>query len=126
MIPVRLTLHNFLSYGDSMEPLDFTGLRVVCLSGSNGHGKSALLDAITWALWGQARAASTDDLVRLGQTSMWVEFEFEFDEHRYRIIRKRTRGRSGQSDLQFQIRKEDDSFQTLTEQGVRATQDRIN
>jgi len=125
MIPVRLTLFNFLSYGDAVEPIDFTGLSIACLSGSNGHGKSALLDAITWSLWGQARTASADDLVRLGQSSMLVEFEFDFDGHRYRAIRKRTRGKSGQSDLQFQIRGDDESFRSLTEQGVRATQERI-
>src|SRR5207244_10401660 len=67
-----------------------------------------------------------DDLVRLGQNAMRVEFEFDFDGHRYRVVRKRSRGRTGQSDLQFQIQREDESFQTLTEQGVRATQERIN
>jgi exonuclease SbcC len=115
-----------LSYGENVAPLDFTGFRVACLSGNNGHGKSALLDAITWAVWGKARAEAIDDLVRLGQSSMHVEFDFRFDDHDYRVIRKRTRGRTGQSDLQFQVRNGDGSFQPLTEQGVRATQDRIN
>jgi DNA repair protein SbcC/Rad50 len=124
MIPIRLTLRNFLSYGEASEPLDFTGLHVACLTGSNGGGKSALLDGITWALWGQARAA-VDDLVRLGQSSMQVEFDFAFDGAEYRVIRKRTRGRVGQSDLQFQVKGTDDSFRALTEQGVRATQERI-
>ena len=64
--------------------------------------------------------------MRLGQTSMQVEFDFRFDEHEYRVIRKRTRGRTGQSDLQFQVRNGDGSFRPLTEQGVRATQERIN
>src|SRR4051794_17180746 len=104
MIPIRLHLRNFLSYGENVEPLDFTSIHVACLSGNNGHGKSALLDAMTWALWGEARTTSADDLVRLGQSSMQVEFEFGFDDHHYRVIRKRTRGRTGQSDLQFQVR----------------------
>lgn len=124
MIPVRLQLRNFLSYGEGVEPLDFTGIHVACLSGNNGHGKSALLDAITWALWGQARTGS-DDLVRLGQSSMQVEFDFRFDGHEYRVIRKRTRGKTGQSDLQFQIKNGDGSYRPLTEQGIRATQERI-
>jgi exonuclease SbcC len=124
MIPIKLTLRNFLSYGEASEPLDFTGLHVACLTGSNGGGKSALLDGITWALWGQARAA-VDDLVRLGQNSMQVEFDFAFDGAEYRVIRKRTRGRVGQSDLQFQVKGPEDSFRALTEQGVRATQERI-
>jgi exonuclease SbcC len=125
MIPIRLHLRNFLSYGENVEPLDFTPIHVACLSGNNGHGKSALLDAITWALWGEARTTSADDLVRLGQSSMQVEFDFGFDDHHYRVIRKRTRGRTGQSDLQFQVRNGDGSFRPLTEQGIRATQERI-
>jgi DNA repair protein SbcC/Rad50 len=124
MIPIKLTLRNFLSYGEASEPLDFTSLHVACLPGSNGGGKSALLDGITWALWGKARAA-VDDLVRLGQSSMQVEFHFAFHGAEYRVIRKRTRGRVGQSDLQFQVKGSDDTFRALTEQGVTATQERI-
>ena len=54
MIPLRLKLENFLSYRDAVE-LDLQGVEVACLCGDNGHGKTALLDAITWALWGGAR-----------------------------------------------------------------------
>src|SRR5436305_3082162 len=125
MIPIKLTLRNFLSYGETSDPLDFSAIHVACLTGCNGGGKSALLDGITWALWGKARAESVDDLVRLGQSSMQVEFDFAFDGGEYRVIRKRTRGRTGQSDLQFQTKGQDGSFRALTEQGVRATQDRI-
>jgi exonuclease SbcC len=125
MIPIKLTLRNFLSYGEAGEPLDFTGIHVACLTGCNGGGKSALLDGITWALWGKARAEAVDDLVRLGQSSMHVEFDFAFDGGEYRVIRKRTRGRTGQSDLQFQAKGPDGAYRSLTEQGVRATQDRI-
>ncbi|MBN2328408.1 MAG: AAA family ATPase, partial [Candidatus Omnitrophica bacterium] len=57
MIPITLKLQNFLSYGDEAQALDFTAFKLACLSGRNGHGKSALLDAITWAVWGEARKA---------------------------------------------------------------------
>ena len=40
MIPVRLQLKGFLSYLDPVE-LDFAGLDVACISGSNGAGKSS-------------------------------------------------------------------------------------
>src|SRR5438552_7573023 len=125
MIPIKLTLRNFLSYGETSDPLDFSAIHVACLTGCNGGGKSALLDGITWALWGKARTQAADDLVRLGQSSMQVEFDFAFDGGEYRVIRKRTRGRAGQSDLQFQVKGSDGSFRAITEQGVRATQDRI-
>jgi len=55
MIPLKLQLKNFLSYGSELQTIDFTSYPLICLSGKNGHGKSALLDAITWAVWGQAR-----------------------------------------------------------------------
>jgi exonuclease SbcC len=75
MIPVRLELKNFMSYGEQVEPLDFSGMHLACLSGENGNGKSALLDAITWALWVEARASS-DELIRLGSEEMRVTFDF--------------------------------------------------
>ncbi|MEC9446122.1 MAG: AAA family ATPase, partial [Chloroflexota bacterium] len=49
MIPLKLTLSNFLCYRENVETLDFAGVHVACLCGANGHGKSALLDSITWA-----------------------------------------------------------------------------
>lgn len=100
MIPVKLTLRNFMSYGDTPTTLPFEGLHVACLSGDNGNGKSALLDAITWVLWNKTRASSTaavsdDDLIRLGAEEVEVRFEFELNEQGYRVVRKRKRGRTG-------------------------------
>lgn len=96
MIPLKLTLRNFMSYGDEPTVLPFQGLHVACLSGDNGNGKSALLDAMTWALWGQTRMGATgsDDLIRLGADEMEVRFEFELTGERYRVVRKRRRGKT--------------------------------
>src|SRR5215475_6140142 len=104
MIPIALNLRNFMSYTEVHEPLRFDGIHVAVLTGDNGHGKSALLDAITWALWGRARARAVDELIHSGASDMEVEFEFLLDEHQYRVIRKRQRrGKSGYSDLQFAV-----------------------
>ena len=46
MIPLKLHLRNFMPYADAA--IDFRGIRVGCIAGDNGAGKSALLDAITW------------------------------------------------------------------------------
>jgi len=92
MIPVRLALSNFMSYAANASEIDFTPLRMACLSGENGHGKSALLDAMTWALWGEARAPA-DALVRQGQSTMYVDFQFEVDGQRYRVMRTRVYGK---------------------------------
>jgi len=84
--------------------VDFSGIDLARVAGDNGHGKSALLDAIIWALWGKARAKRDDELIHLGQTEMEVEFEFALGENHYRVIRKRdSRGR-GQSSLELQVR----------------------
>src|SRR3990167_9877063 len=95
MIPLKLQLKNFLSYGSEIQTVDFSSYPLICLSGKNGHGKSALLDAMTWALWGQARkiaAASKADqgLLRLGQRQMIVIFDFLFSGNRYRVRREFT------------------------------------
>jgi len=103
MIPQKLQLYNFLSYGQEVEPLDFRGLELACLTGANGVGKSSLLEAITWALWGKSRAASDDDLIRHGHQQMWVDFEFKLGRSLYRVTRKRTLKGRGQSSLDFMI-----------------------
>jgi len=111
MIPIKLALRNFMCYHDNVPPLYFDGFHVACLCGDNGNGKSALLDAITWALWGKARAKSDDDLIHLGEGEMEVEFEFAVGRNSYRVLRKRTKGKltkrglrgTGQSILELQI-----------------------
>lgn len=75
-----------MSYAD--VNLDLTSISVACFSGSNGAGKSALLDAITWGLWERARSSS-DELVRIGETEMWVDLIFTYEERTYRIRRSR-------------------------------------
>lgn len=93
MIPLKLQVKNFLSYGSDIQTIDFSPYSFICLSGKNGHGKSALLDAITWALWGQARkitgvAKSDDAIIRLGSTHMMVGMQFMCNGQEYRVRRE--------------------------------------
>ncbi|HRI57414.1 MAG TPA: SMC family ATPase, partial [Anaerolineae bacterium] len=131
MIPLKLTLHNFMCYRDP-APLDFNGMHLACLSGNNGHGKSAILDAMTWALWGKARSNQADDLIHLGENDMWVDFEFGLGPQRYRVLRSRERrGRAGKSDLQLQIWQVEGgqgaqgNWRALTEPTLRETEQAI-
>jgi exonuclease SbcC len=124
MIPLKIQLRNFMCYRE-LDSLDFSGIHLACLAGDNGHGKSALLDAMTWALWGKARAKRDDELIHLGQTEMEVEFEFALGENRYRVIRKRDSHGRGRSSLELQVR-DDHLFRPLTEPTMRQTQARIN
>ncbi len=124
MIPLRLHLRNFMCYRGPTA-LDLTGIHLACLAGDNGHGKSALLDAMTWALWGRARARYDDELVTIGQTEMEVQLDFLLDSAHYRIIRKRELGRHSRSALEFQI-KHDGQFRSLTTGTQRDTQFQIS
>lgn len=127
MIPYKLTLKNFLSYHQAT--INLKGLHTACICGVNGAGKSSLLEAMAWAIWGQSRAASEDDLIYYGAKEAQVDFIFHARGHTYRIIRRRRR-RQGAS-LEFQVANNDTedlqnaSFRSLTERGVRATQQKI-
>ena len=127
MIPLRLNVKNFLCYGEGLDSLDLEGVRVACLCGDNGHGKSALLDAMTWALWGQARASRQEELIHQGRTEMQVDLEFLAGDQRYRVIRKHSRGgrgRQGVTDLQL-LAASDGGFRSITENSVRQTEEKI-
>jgi exonuclease SbcC len=117
-----------MCYRDNVPPLSFEGIHTACISGDNGNGKSALIDAMTWALWGKARAKSDDDLIHLGETEMAVEFDFAVGGETYRIIRrhskpKRRRGQ-GKTILEFQIAT-NGSYRALTESSIAQTQQKI-
>ncbi|MFC1900255.1 AAA family ATPase [Chloroflexota bacterium] len=128
MIPVKLSVRNFMPYRDNVPPLDFTGMHTASISGNNGNGKSALIDAITWALWGKTRAKSDDDLIHMGQNDMEVEFDFSIGENLYRVIRKRAKPKSrrgqGQSSLEFQAA-DGNGFKPITGNTIRETEQKI-
>lgn len=127
MIPVRLKLQNFMSYRETEGGIDFTPIHLACVIGENGHGKSALLDAMTWALWGKARARRDDDLITRGESEMEVCFDFDLGDERYRVLRRRSSRGRGASELHLQVRHgANGHFNPLDGGTIRETQQRIN
>ena len=123
MIPQKLELSNFLSYRQT-QTLAFDGIHLACISGLNGAGKSSLLDAMTWALFGKSRSRSDDDLVnriaaRQGEAAE-VRLQFVLEDNLYRVVRQKEQGKT--TVLEFQMAVGDDQWRTLSEGGVRATQ----
>lgn len=118
MKPLRLKLTGFLSYQSTAE-LDFNGLDLACISGSNGAGKSSILDALTWALFGQARCRDDEALIHTAAKSAEVVLDFEYENSLYRIQRSKTRGKS--TLLEFFIRSEN-AWKALTANSVRDTE----
>jgi exonuclease SbcC len=121
MIPQYLRLSGFLSYCQPAE-LDFSTFELACISGSNGAGKSSLLDAITWALFGQARRRD-DTVINSHATIAEVTFDFHYEGGLYRVQRSKQAGKS--TLLEFYVRDGDRQWRPLTEHSLRETELRI-
>jgi DNA repair protein SbcC/Rad50 len=127
MIPKHLKISGFLSYFEPVE-LDFTGFGLACITGSNGSGKSSLLDAITWSLFGQARRrddALIHDLVDANSTvkAAEVTFDFYYEDSQYRVKRSKARGKTAQ--LEFYIMNSEGVWRGISEHSLRETETAI-
>lgn len=88
MRPLRLELKGFTAFRDA-QAIDFEGLDLFAISGPTGSGKSSILDAMTYALYGYVERVGkqTGQLVSQGQARMVVTFEFEVGDERFRVTR---------------------------------------
>ncbi|MDQ6886636.1 MAG: SMC family ATPase [Gemmatimonadota bacterium] len=81
-------LCNFRQHADTRIEFD-SGLTGIV--GANGSGKSTILEAIAWAIYGNAAARGTRDSIRWmkagPRASVSVELDFDLGGHRYRICR---------------------------------------
>ena len=118
-----LFLYNFISYAKQeivgLEDFSVTGIignYKNNLNKSNGVGKSTIIDAILYALYGRGRTAGEEDLIMLGKDNMLVTLTFELNNEEIEITRKKEKGTS----LYLQINGKDFS------EGVRETQAKIN
>jgi len=126
MIPNRIRLRNFMSH-ENMD-LDLTAIHAAVLTGSNGAGKSAILESIIWALWGKCRS-DNDEVIRIGQAECQVELTFECEGALYRVTRRRStkKGVATQLELCYIPDSVDtDKNIPMTGAGVKETQLRIN
>ncbi len=95
MIPIQLTIDGLYSY-QTRQSIDFTQLTDAGLFGvfgAVGSGKSSILEAITFALYGNSdRLGSKDfayNMMNLKSNRMWLEFEFlNFENKTYKITRE--------------------------------------
>lgn len=87
MIIDGLRLKNFISHTDT--GVEFSGGINVIL-GQNGAGKSSLMDAIRFALFGDSSRGTNSDLIHHGSDSALVDLSFHINEESFEIIRKIT------------------------------------
>ncbi len=88
MRPVRLELKGFTSFRDD-QAIDFDGLDLFAIAGPTGSGKSSILDAITYALYGYVDRVGKQvaQLISQGQPRMAVMLQFGVGKDRYRVAR---------------------------------------
>lgn len=93
MIPKSITLENFLSYTEP-QTLDFTRFDLACFTGKNGHGKSTIVDAFCWCVWGviphrkpSGKISADHALMSYGKHKIRVEAVFIENAEVYKIRR---------------------------------------
>ena len=89
MRPLRLRLKGFTSFRDEQE-IDFSTLDLFAIAGPTGAGKSSLLDAMTYALYGCVERVGGEcaQLISQGLPSMAVTLEFDVSGERWRVTRR--------------------------------------
>jgi exonuclease SbcC len=130
MKPLRLQLKNYRTF-ESVD-IQFDRIEAASITGSNGAGKSSIVEAILYALFGDGRSSGVDGVVKLGESEASVQLDYLHNGNDYRIIRKRSRGRK--SDLQYMVSPpghsnggpDDSPLLPLTAPSIRETQEKIN
>lgn len=85
----KLRYKNFLSTGDNFTEINLSGDRTTLIVGQNGAGKSTMLDALSFALFGKGhRNINKAQLINsINNKGMHVEVEFAAYGHNFKIIR---------------------------------------
>ena len=96
MIPEKLTIEGLYSYQER-QTIDFNSLMSAGLFGvfgATGSGKSSILEAITFALYGRTERLSSGDsrnynMLNLKSDRMYIEFDFyNYNNQHYRAVRE--------------------------------------
>jgi len=83
-----LKFKNMFSYGEKENMIDFTNMNeIVEITGNNGNGKSAILDIILFALFGQCSRGESEVVLNSKKMKCECVIEFEIDEKIYGIKR---------------------------------------
>jgi len=102
-----IALKNLKSYGSELQTVDLTNVDAVGIGGRNGAGKSSLIEALTFALYGKAtvseiRELGDDALINDRASEAYVLVTFEKDGNVYtveRTVRRRGAGKARLSSL---------------------------
>ena len=85
----KLRYKNFLSSGNNFTDIDFTTSSTTLVVGHNGAGKSTMLDALSFGLFGKPhRKISKTQLINtINNKGTLVEVEFSIGSQSYKVVR---------------------------------------
>jgi len=112
----KMEFKNFLSYGSASTSFSFEkGLHTIV--GKNGRGKSSIIDALSFVLYGQPyRNIRIPELVnRINGKKCEVSLEFEVNGHSYKIMR-------GLKPTKFSLKKDDNELDLLSSKKLTQTE----
>lgn len=102
MRPVRLEISGYTCFKDQTI-LDLKSLDLFVISGATGSGKSSVLDAMIFALFGQVPRAGKHglaELISIGRDRMAVVLEFQVGDQTYCVMRGRRHTGAAQAQLE--------------------------
>ena len=138
MRPLQLTIEGLRSFrtpagqdgaGSRKPTIDFTGRDHIAIVGDTGAGKSSILEAITYALYGQTtfRARANQELMNDTSTHLRVVLRFRVSGETWEVTRTlRRSGRRDVGQVRVLLRRVGDDDATLEQvEQVRPVNDRI-
>ena len=109
MRPLLLEFQGLHSYREAVS-IDFSRLTeggFFGIFGPTGAGKSTILDAITFALFGRIdRTTSLQESLSSGAKSLWARFRFRLGDEEYEVYRRMERRGSGLASVDFYLKRD--------------------
>ena len=93
MRPQKLSLKNFMPFrttGEQVHEVDFSQLDLFAITGPMASGKSALIDAMVWCLYGRTARYGADSkgVISAGEQTCEVVLDFSVGERWFRAVRR--------------------------------------
>ncbi len=93
MRPQKLSLKNFMPFrvtGDQVHEVDFSQLDLFSITGPMASGKSALIDAMVWCLYGRTARYGVDSkgVISTGEQTCEVALDFTLGLRWFRAVRR--------------------------------------